>query len=677
MTSRSRQGVTANRPRCYPRGYSVKILLAAILLLSAVASAVSLAATPSPYAYSISLVHDLPQLMAGQSIVVPVRLENTSGRTWVFSPEKPVHLSYHIVNTEGDWVVHDGLRTPVPQGFRSGILRPRVKIPEKTGHYFLEFDLVHEHVTWFAQKGASPLRIPLHIGDSDSFLKDRDAIQGEKGTAWWCDIPEINRIQPLIKATLESDAVRFIGFSGPVSGFTAGSSYPQLWIRDLATIIPMARYYFDRPYLGSWIDEHLYFQGKEGGVYDWIDSRGLCDKNSVESDQESSLMLAASVYYRMTQDQVWLQERIAGLELALTHLLRERKSLQTGLIWSGYTADWGDVSPQYADHRAVYYDSNTPRVVGLYTNALFCRAAKELAFLFGALGNKEKYLHWLKIAELWKNRINALFWSKPFYRMHALLESSAGQRERLHISQTIFPMGGNAEAILAGIPDLAQVKSIYSEAKRRQRAYGISTIAGSLLPPFPEGFFKHPAMKRPFSYQNGGQWDWFAGRLVLGLFHYGLVNEAVSELIAISEKVIRNRGFFEWDTPDGLGMGSRHYAGGAAVIGEAIMAGLFGVQSGMGAWALDIRLGDHEGKIRVFQPSTKASLYYHYRPSPNRIDVLLVIGTPKQILDIRIWRPPGPWKGLFINHKEIQYAKERENGQWYYTVLDLDGKGFS
>jgi len=671
MIERAEIRIPSSRFRFYRYCGIPKISLAVLFLLFSIVSSVTPAENRSPYAYHMSLIHDIPQLLPGQSVVIPVKIKNTSGQKWFYTSEKPINLSYHFLNAKGEMVINDGIRTPVPQGFREGILKARVKAPQETGDYFLEFDLVHEHVTWFALRGASSLRLPVRITEPASLLQDRRSIRKEMATAWWCDIPEINQIQPFVKATLESNAVTFIGLSGPTSGFTAGSSYPHLWIRDLATIIPMAKYYYGREYLRSWIDEHLYFQDKGGGVYDWIDSRGLCDKNTVESDQESSLVIAAFVYYLVTGDNTWLQSNIRKLESALTHILESRKDLKTGLIWSGYTADWGDVSPVYGDQRAVYYDPNTPKVIGLYTNALFCRAAQDLAALFKGLGNTARWKHWQKIAEEWKAKVNTLFWSGNFYRMHCGIWSTSGDRERLKTSQSIFPMGSNSEAILSGIPDMAQVRSIYSEAKQRQQEYGISTIAGVLLPPFPRSFFKHPYMKEPFSYQNGGQWDWFAGRLVLGLFQYGLVREATSELIDISRKVIRNRGFFEWDTQDGVGKGSPHYAGGAAVIGEAIVEGLFGVGAMQDAYTLNIRLGNHEGGIKVFQPSTKSSLYYHYRPSEDRIFLLLYTGTPKKITDLRIWKTEGPWKDLFINNKKTQFSKKVENGQWYYSILDV------
>ncbi len=48
--------------------------------------------------------------------------------------------------------------------------------------------------------------------------------------------------------------------------------------------------------------------------------------------------------------------------------------------------------------------------------------------------------------------------------------------------------------------------------------------------PYPEGFFKNPQMRSPYSYQNGGDWCWFGGRMIQALIRQGHVAEAYREL---------------------------------------------------------------------------------------------------------------------------------------------------
>ena len=124
----------------------------------------------------------------------------------------------------------------------------------------------------------------------------------------------------------------------------------------------------------------------------------------------------------------------------------------------------------------------------------------------------------------------------------------------------------------------AKRSRIIEQALSRQKEFGVSTISGSLLPPYPKGFFKHPALDEPYEYQNGGQWDWFGGRLVLAMFESGFSREAREKLIEIARKNIANGGFYEWDTKDGAGRGSDFYSGSAGSLARALIEGYLGVR---------------------------------------------------------------------------------------------------
>jgi hypothetical protein len=45
----------------------------------------------------------------------------------------------------------------------SVVLDLPVTVPAEPGSYILELDMVHEGVTWFAQRGSSTLRIPVRV----------------------------------------------------------------------------------------------------------------------------------------------------------------------------------------------------------------------------------------------------------------------------------------------------------------------------------------------------------------------------------------------------------------------------------------------------------------------------------------------------------------------------------
>jgi hypothetical protein len=180
-----------------------------------------------------------------------------------------------------------------------------------------------------------------------------------------------------------------------------------------------------------------------------------------------------------------------------------------------------------------------------------------------------------------------------------------------------FALGGNALAVLYGLADQRQVARVAAEAERRQRNMGISTIAGVLLPPYPRGVFRHPIMTEPFTYQNGGQWDWFAGRFLLAEFERGEADRARAQLREVAARVVRNRGLHEWATRHGEGRGSPRYAGSAGALGAALLQGLFGIELSAEGLRLRVRLGDHpRAEVQVYEPATRTFVRYLYLYAP-------------------------------------------------------------
>jgi len=89
-------------------------------------------------------------------------------------------------------------------------------------------------------------------------------------------------------------------------------------------------------------------------------------------------------------------------------------------------------------------------------------------------------------------------------------------------------------------------------------------------PTYPDGTFKNRSMG-PYSYQNGGDWCWFGGRMVQQLAAHGLYAEAYDELRPMVNRVVKHAGFYEWWTPDNQPRGSGQFRGSAGVLGKAIL----------------------------------------------------------------------------------------------------------
>jgi hypothetical protein len=420
----------------------------------------------------------------------------------------------------------------------------------------------------------------------------------------------------LIKATLSHNKVTFQGKTGEVSGFAAGSGYPQIWLRDAATILPASRLFYDAPYLSSWLIEHLAFQKPDGGLEDWIDGRGRSDKNTTETDQETSAVRAASDIVRVLGPE-WLRRAVAGtivlerLDKALQWVVEQRFDREHGLVKGAHTADWGDVDMNLPDQRAIYVDAGTHWTCDIYDQAQFYGAALALAgMLEAAGGSPERAIAWRERAAEVKKNADRWLWQEDrgYYRVHVHLDGlSHGFDE-----DGMFPMGGNAEAALSGLASDEQCRKIFAAAVARQGEFKISTIGGALLPPYPKGTFKHPMMDDPYEYQNGGQWDWFGAKLVRAMFERGSSRTARDKLLEIAAKNAANGGFHEWDTPDGQGRGSAFYSGSAGSLALALVEGYFGVVLDRDGLRLEPKLGEDRAAVNIRVPAAGVFAAYEH-----------------------------------------------------------------
>ncbi|MBM3284283.1 MAG: hypothetical protein FJY81_00240 [Candidatus Aminicenantes bacterium] len=563
------------------------------------------------------------QSYEGEAAEVILRVKNVGKKEWASKGPTPFFLSFHLLDKNGKTLRFDNPRTPLPHAVRPGDsikIGVKVKAPLEEGSYRLEFDLVREGLAWFKDYGSKtliiPLRVALRIWPED---EEPLGLGSGKFTAFRSSVPELETLRKLIRLTLTHNETGFPGKTGKVSAFTAGGGYPQVWLRDAATILPASRYYYPQAFLSSWLEEHLAFQKEDGALEDWIDSQGRSDKNTVETDQEASAIHAAYQIF-LLRGPDWLKKEISGeaivdrLEKALLFVFDNRFDRKFGLVTGAHTADWGDVGIVYPDQRAIYVDENTHWTVDIYDQSMCYQACLELARMLTALGEKENASAWEARAESLKESTDRWLWQedKGFYRVHLHLDSLKHDFDE----DDMFAMGGNTQAILSGLAGGEKAARIIAQALKRQKQYNVSTISGSLLPPYPAGFFKHPVMDEPYEYQNGGQWDWFGGRLVYAMFENGFSRLAKEKLAEILRKNMANGGLYEWDSRDGAGRGSDYYAGSAGSLAKALFEGTFGLGFEGKSLILSPRLGEDEALVRFYLPAADIFIVYDYRLDP-------------------------------------------------------------
>ncbi len=119
--------------------------------------------------YAVEFLHfEFPaELGPGEVIEASFDLKNVGGLGWNASGTNPVRLGYH-------WFTQDmkpiaaikDERTPLPKDVLPGetvSLHARAYPPASPGNYFIQWDMVKEGVTWFAEQGSKALSKPMVV----------------------------------------------------------------------------------------------------------------------------------------------------------------------------------------------------------------------------------------------------------------------------------------------------------------------------------------------------------------------------------------------------------------------------------------------------------------------------------------------------------------------------------
>ena len=637
--------------------------------------------SPSQQDYNSWIEPEKRDLTAQVGDRVPFRLQikNRGKKAWRSVGEYPCFLSYHLYLRENYRTVRfDNRRFPLPHVVEPGEtidMGITLRAPIEAKRYIIVFDMVREGQAWFRDYDSRTAVIRLDVTDKE-WPEDKTTFHSSQN--------EIDNILKIIRLTLHQNEVSFPGKTGKISGFSAGIDYPQIWLRDANTILPISRYFYDRSFLASWLEEHLAFQKENGSLEDWIDSRGGSDKNTTETDQESSAVQAAFQIFNLLGPR-WLEKPIDGiriidrLNIALEFVWDSRRNEGFGLITGAHTADWGDVDLVDSDQKATYVDDRTHWTADIYDQSMFYEACQNLAAMWETLGDKKGMAFWQEKAGAIKDKTNNLLWQedKGFYKVHVHLDSLRHDFDE----EDMFAMGGNTLAVLSGLADKEQSQRIILEAMKRQEVHNISTISGTLLPPYPKGLFKHPLLDDPYEYQNGAQWDWFGARMIFAMFQQGFSRKATEKCLEIIKKNMENRGFFEWDNKEGVGLGSDFFAGTAGSMGKALFEGYFGINLKWDTLSIEPKLGRESGRIHISQPANNLFVEYDYGfdEKTDKISLSFNSNFPKNgtIRILNPWFSAGNNEThntlieIYLDGRKVPFRKERIN-QDEFLVIQSD-----
>jgi glycogen debranching enzyme len=369
------------------------------------------------------------------------------------------------------------------------------------------------------------------------------------------------------------------------SGFNAGDGYDEVWIRDYNTFIELAAKVHDAAVLKEQLLVFFRMQGEDGNIldgftpikqaglaYDYLsfeaEPRYAGHKNTVETDQETSLVQTVYKYIQFTGDSSILKEVVGEktvserLEWSMDFLMKHRYDTSYGLIWGATTTDWGDVQPEH--EWGVFLTDDTHYALDIYDNAMFLIALDKLMEMLPATRSR-----WAAIRKEVASNVRKHLWDaeKQKFIPHIYLEGSPFPDD--FNEREIFYHGGTAVAIEAGLLSPEEIVASLDQMQANMEAAGAGSIGITLYPAYPDGFFLNPSM-HAYGYQNGGDWTWFGARMIQQLISYGFVEEAYEHLQPMIKRVKDNQGFYEWYTVENQPHGSGTFRGSAGVLYTAI-----------------------------------------------------------------------------------------------------------
>lgn len=403
------------------------------------------------------------------------------------------------------------------------------------------------------------------------------------------------------KQNANQTAARDMARSLLTGSFNAGSGYADVWVRDTATFLHVAAEVNDRDDVKRVLLRFLSWQREDGevpggyilnatanhSVHAFPPCLGgtIVCKNTAETDQESSLVIAFSHYVNATGDRSVLSENIDGipvitrLESALQWMLDNRVDpKQPSLLYGATTMDWGDVQPEagLVDERMLGPGSHPS--LDVYDNAMFVLAVRALLHLQSLVppsSGSGTLMDWPHMLQSVSDAVRAVLWDADAkqYRPHVYLDKgSPFPSSFAENSGGIFCSGSTWVAAQAGLLTTEELQAVLARANAIVRDVaatgGDVTLGITIYPPYPSNLTTH--MMAPWTYQNGGDWAWFGGRLVSALVQYGLVDEAEAALQPMVDRVVAHGGFFEWWDRSGRPSGSAKFHGAAGVLAKAV-----------------------------------------------------------------------------------------------------------
>jgi len=108
------------------------------------------------------------EISAGEQLSVDVTAMNIGTLAWHPPTQNwpNLKISYHTLDEAGKMITWNGDRTPIGRIIEPGEsanFLVSFKAPQKSGNYFVEWDMVSEDECWFAECGSRTMKLPIRV----------------------------------------------------------------------------------------------------------------------------------------------------------------------------------------------------------------------------------------------------------------------------------------------------------------------------------------------------------------------------------------------------------------------------------------------------------------------------------------------------------------------------------
>jgi len=167
---------------------------------------------------------------------------------------------------------------------------------------------------------------------------------------------------------------------------------------------------------------------------------------------------------------------------------------------------------------------NSHKAIDIYDNAMFLIAISNYVALV-AKDDPKAADRWRSMHAQIRKSVRRHLWDSKHNKFipHIYLDGSPFPAD--FDERRVHYHGGTAVAIEAGLLSTDEIRAVLNQMRENVRASGAASIGLTIYPPYPRGFFKNPSMG-PYSYQNGGDWTWFGGRMIQTLVEHEFVAPA-------------------------------------------------------------------------------------------------------------------------------------------------------